>query len=419
MCQMSRALLPESSSSGEYGVCKGREAFQQPHFCSYVQAPVFPGPALPPVAFGGAKEQSQTPVGEEYPLDDIVDQGVSFDMNTLLADWQDNGLMMFDESESSYFSSSTGTDALGPPFSNDNMFMHYEEDKKNVRPVVKSEKESEDEDFVPEEEDPMEEDDTFEMIDDDDDDDDFKPSRKRRGRKQRRNLAASKRAAFNGPVQIKPEIQASKEQSEIVEFMERVQNSGLNAQPGIDELQSGDKIKFTCTHPGCKREFLWKWAMEEHAATHTSDKERTHICSYCGKGFLTLGCMRSHMRIHTRKPFAYGCKVPGCPKKYCTSEGLRLHMRNVHDDAKKWECPSAGCDKAFVRQSDLRLHIIRIHSKERPYPCSFDDCTKSFACFSELKRHLNSHRKSHGAAATEAATAAAAKLHAKRRSKKN
>lgn len=180
--------------------------------------------------------------------------------------------------------------------------------------------------------------------------------------------------------------------AQIVQFLERVQQSGSNAVNDDEEVQSSKKRKYKCTHVGCPRTFLWKWAMEEHAATHMPDKGRVHECTFCSKSFFTIGCLKSHVRIHTRKPYSYVCKAPGCTKKYCTSEGLRLHTRNVHEADKKWKCPSDGCFKSFVRQSDLRLHIIRIHSKERPYPCTLEGCEKSFACYSELKRHLTSHK---------------------------
>ena len=146
-----------------------------------------------------------------------------------------------------------------------------------------------------------------------------------------------------------------------IEFLDLVKKSSR-------EKQAGRQQEFVCPHAGCNRKFSWKWAMEEHARTHMQDSERVHICNYCGKGFFTPGCLKSHTRIHTRKPYSYVCKVDGCDKKYSTSEGLRLHTRNHHDLDKKWKCPSVGCSKSFVRQSDMRLHIIRIHSTDRPYP---------------------------------------------------
>ena len=146
-----------------------------------------------------------------------------------------------------------------------------------------------------------------------------------------------------------------------IEFLDLVKKSSREKQEGMQQ-------EFICPHAGCNRKFSWKWAMEEHARTHMQDSDRVHICSYCGKGFFTPGCLKSHTRIHTRKPYSYVCKVEGCDKKYSTSEGLRLHTRNHHDLDKKWKCPSPGCTKSFVRQSDMRLHIIRIHSTDRPYP---------------------------------------------------
>eukprot|EP00924_Labyrinthula_sp_SR-Ha-C_P013164 snap_masked-scaffold_12-processed-gene-11.51-mRNA-1 protein AED:0.11 eAED:0.65 QI:0/-1/0/1/-1/1/1/0/448 len=156
-----------------------------------------------------------------------------------------------------------------------------------------------------------------------------------------------------------------------------------------------DKKFYHCSHPGCQRVFSWEWSLREHEHKHVVEKtkKRNFVCDYpkCSKAFFTKSCLKSHLKIHTRKPNSFVCKVAGCDKTYSTGEGLRLHTRNHHEIDKRWECPSEGCSKKFVRQSDMRLHILRIHSEERPHPCKHEGCTKSFACFSELRRHELSH----------------------------
>uniref|UniRef100_A0A7S3PK91 C2H2-type domain-containing protein n=1 Tax=Aplanochytrium stocchinoi TaxID=215587 RepID=A0A7S3PK91_9STRA len=162
----------------------------------------------------------------------------------------------------------------------------------------------------------------------------------------------------------------------------------------LDKKRSEKKMKnFVCKYPGCKKRFSWKWSMETHSRTHQGDSARTYKCKHCDKGFFTVGCLKSHTKIHTRKPGGFICEAEGCGKTYSTSEGLRLHTRNHHQVDKKWRCMVPGCTRAFVRQADLRLHVIRIHSLERPFPCPVRDCTKGFACYSELKRHMAVHQK--------------------------
>jgi hypothetical protein len=151
-------------------------------------------------------------------------------------------------------------------------------------------------------------------------------------------------------------------------------------------------LRFTCTFPGCNRRFAWNWTMETHARTHLGDAGRTYVCAACGKGFFTVGCLRSHANIHVRKPGAFPCQEESCTKAYSTSEGLSLHVRNHHAAVKEFVCPETGCDKAFVRQADLKLHVMRVHCIEKPFPCTVPACGKSFACLSELKRHLRFHK---------------------------
>jgi len=160
----------------------------------------------------------------------------------------------------------------------------------------------------------------------------------------------------------------------------------------IPKKKHSKELRFECTHEGCNRRFAWKWTMETHAKTHLGEAGRVHKCPKCNKGFFTVGCMRSHMSIHTRKPGSFACKHAGCKKSYSTSEGLSLHVRNHHEVEKKFTCPDEHCTKRFVRQADLKLHVIRVHCKERPFPCASPNCGKAFACLSELKRHLKFHK---------------------------
>jgi hypothetical protein len=153
------------------------------------------------------------------------------------------------------------------------------------------------------------------------------------------------------------------------------------------------KSALLCPFPGCNKTLAWQWSLETHMRTHLGDEGRVFKCEHCSKGFLTLGCLRSHVRIHTRAENSLACNEPGCNKSYSTAEGLRLHIRNHHSVDKKWVCAVEGCGRSFVRQTDLRLHLIRIHSHSRPFPCTVPACRKSFACYSELKRHLLCHNR--------------------------
>ncbi|GBG27508.1 Zinc finger protein 143 [Hondaea fermentalgiana] len=165
----------------------------------------------------------------------------------------------------------------------------------------------------------------------------------------------------------------------------------------IQKKGSNKPLRFECSFPGCKRRFAWKWTMETHARTHLGDAGRVFVCKTCKKGFFTVGCLRSHEKIHSRSENPFPCFHPGCKKGYRTSEGLSLHIKNHHSGEKKWKCPVAKCNKSFVRQADCKLHVLRVHCKEKPFPCSVASCDKSFACLTELKRHIKIHKRENSA----------------------
>jgi len=149
------------------------------------------------------------------------------------------------------------------------------------------------------------------------------------------------------------------------------------------------ELKFTCIYPGCNRKFKWHWTMQTHSKTHLGEAGRTYKCDECDRGFFTSGCLKTHMKIHSRVEKEFKCTQ--CEKSYSTAEGLSLHVKNHHTQERKWKCKE--CPKMFVRHADLKLHVLRKHSTERPFPCSTQNCNKSFACLSELKRHLKQHPK--------------------------
>ncbi|XP_046899803.1 zinc finger protein 3-like [Hypomesus transpacificus] len=148
--------------------------------------------------------------------------------------------------------------------------------------------------------------------------------------------------------------------------------------------------------------------------------EKPHLCSVCGKRFVTKRSMTDHMRLHTgEKPYA--CAV--CGKAYHLSSTLRkhslatkheqdpkppkkktgqhvcgicgrdchklsafqIHMR-VHSGEKPYRCKL--CGKAFSQRGHLNDHQ-KVHSRERPYHCSI--CGKNFSYSGALKRHVFMH----------------------------
>nr|XP_022325418.1 zinc finger protein 449-like isoform X2 [Crassostrea virginica] len=85
-------------------------------------------------------------------------------------------------------------------------------------------------------------------------------------------------------------------------------------------------IRYNCQE--CKKEFRGKAALRKH---HLSKhlKMLNHICSYCGKKFLTKYNMHMHMRTHTgEKP----CECEYCGEKFNYNVSRKNHIRKAHPE---------------------------------------------------------------------------------------
>ena len=92
---------------------------------------------------------------------------------------------------------------------------------------------------------------------------------------------------------------------------------------------------FKCPYGECKRLFRENGNLSTHIRVHVNRHfyikqtgERPFDCRFesCGKSFITLGNLKSHLSNHTgEKPFECGQK--GCEKKYSRLCRLKIHER--------------------------------------------------------------------------------------------
>lgn len=112
---------------------------------------------------------------------------------------------------------------------------------------------------------------------------------------------------------------------------------------------------------------------------------RPHICSFCGKSFITASDLYHHEKIHANKR-AYQCEI--CPKAFNTSSDLHKHKICVHTDRKDWKYICQYCKKRFPLKVNLDSHI-KTHTGEKNFSCHL--CERKCINKSILMRHIETH----------------------------
>lgn len=120
-----------------------------------------------------------------------------------------------------------------------------------------------------------------------------------------------------------------------------------------------------------------------HFRYHTG--ERSHICSFCGKGFITTSDLYHHEKIHANKR-AYRCEI--CPKAFNTSSDLHKHKVCVHLDRSKWKFECTYCKRRFPLKTNLDTHT-KTHTGEKNFACHL--CDRKCINKSVLRRHIETH----------------------------
>ncbi|XP_061076320.1 zinc finger protein 16-like [Conger conger] len=130
----------------------------------------------------------------------------------------------------------------------------------------------------------------------------------------------------------------------------------------------------------CGKVFIHVSRLKSHLKTHTD--EFSFRCSVCTKSFRQARLLSAHQRVHTaNKP--YCCNI--CGKSFHYLAKFKEHQR-IHTGERPYRC--SFCGKYFSQSGHLKAHV-RIHTGEKPYRCPV--CGSCFSQLSQIKRHLVTH----------------------------
>lgn len=151
----------------------------------------------------------------------------------------------------------------------------------------------------------------------------------------------------------------------------------------------GEVLKTTCRH--CGSIFDNIDLLQDHLVLYSKSNRKRSMksekldlneelkCDLCEKEFKTRGNLMTHKLVHTERKRNFSCHI--CGKMFFTKGTLITHL-TTHDDTKPFKCEF--CPLTFKARGNLQSHIS-LHSGAKPFVC--EQCGKSF----RAKRHLKSH----------------------------
>ena len=104
------------------------------------------------------------------------------------------------------------------------------------------------------------------------------------------------------------------------------------------------KTSFICEI--CCRGFKRSGCLKEHMKKHTKEKKQ---CDICG---VWVRCLRLHKQGHLKVEL----DCPECDRTFKTYASKRAHVQYAHRIKRTLECPY--CDKVFKKQTNLKVSFF-------------------------------------------------------------
>ncbi|XP_061823037.1 uncharacterized protein [Nerophis lumbriciformis] len=141
------------------------------------------------------------------------------------------------------------------------------------------------------------------------------------------------------------------------------QRSNLLRHLHFIHSESKNEKKHICTE--CNASFKEKGALTLHQKRKHHKQRFRHTCSYCGKSF-SASSIKRHTLIHTgERPFK--CDVPECDKSFLSAVEVKKHVLMFHTSERPFKCEI--CQKGFVTLGLLNSHA-KIHLGKKPFVCN-------------------------------------------------
>lgn len=121
-------------------------------------------------------------------------------------------------------------------------------------------------------------------------------------------------------------------------------------------------VQFPCEE--CGEVFFMHSSLLGHRKVRHDQNARTHLCTDCGKKFISSSLLRHHHeQVHQHKR-QYFCEY--CGRNYKTKSSLTYHLK-AHTGERPYKCED--CGMGFHRPTTLKTHIEGTHN--RPYPYTY------------------------------------------------
>ncbi|XP_069136979.1 zinc finger protein 813-like [Argopecten irradians] len=144
-------------------------------------------------------------------------------------------------------------------------------------------------------------------------------------------------------------------------------------------IKAGEEVKertFLCST--CGKAYFRKHALQRHMSYHTGEKP--HTCQYCGYSCREPNNLKRHMSLHFESQRNFICEV--CGAAFHAKKTLEMHHAYKHNEDRQFTCDQ--CFQTFKAKNALKRHM-KVHSVEKEFKCW---CGAAFKRMYNLRRHL-------------------------------